>query len=102
MMEAWGTTCIPSPIDQTNEGRIESLKQFEMAGDYPDVIIGCARGGSNFAGFAFPFVRDKIVDGKKINVVAVEPKACPTLTWDFTNTTLETGPARHSWFGCTP
>ena len=59
---------------------LESLKQFEMAGDYPDVVIGCAGGGSNFAGFAFPFVRDKLVDGKDTRVVAVEPKACPTLT----------------------
>mgnify|MGYP001053861017 CR=1 FL=1 len=59
---------------------LESLKQFEMAGDYPDVVIGCVGGGSNFAGFAFPFVRDMLVDGKDTRVVAVEPKACPTLT----------------------
>ena len=74
---------------------LESLKQFEMAGDYPDVIIGCAGGGSNFAGFTFPFVRDKIVDGKKTKVVAVEPKACPTLTkglykYDFGDTACTT------------
>ncbi|MCJ7630441.1 MAG: TrpB-like pyridoxal phosphate-dependent enzyme [Longimicrobiales bacterium] len=74
---------------------LESLKQFEMAGDYPDVIIGCAGGGSNFAGFAFPFVRDKIVDGKKTRVVAVEPRACPTLTkglykYDFGDTACTT------------
>ncbi|MFH1764220.1 MAG: TrpB-like pyridoxal phosphate-dependent enzyme [Gemmatimonadota bacterium] len=74
---------------------LESLKQFEMAGDYPDVIIGCAGGGSNFAGFAFPFVRDKIVEGKKTKVVAVEPKACPTLTkglyrYDFGDTACTT------------
>jgi tryptophan synthase beta chain len=74
---------------------LESLKQFEMAGDYPDVIIGCAGGGSNFAGFAFPFVRDKIVDGKKTKVVAVEPRACPTLTkglyrYDFGDTACTT------------
>jgi len=59
---------------------LESLRQFEIAGDYPDVVIGCVGGGSNFAGFAFPFVRDKLVGGKDIRVVAVEPKACPTLT----------------------
>ena len=74
---------------------LESLKQFEMAGDYPDVVIGCAGGGSNFAGFSFPFVRDKIVDGKKTRVVAVEPKACPTLTkglykYDFGDTACTT------------
>ncbi len=70
---------------------LESLKQFEMAGDYPDVVIGCVGGGSNFAGFAFPFVRDKMVDGKDIEVIGVEPKACPTLTrglyrYDFGDT----------------
>lgn len=74
---------------------LESLKQFEMAGDYPDVIIGCAGGGSNFAGFSFPFVRDKIVDGKKTKIIAVEPKACPTLTkglykYDFGDTACTT------------
>jgi len=70
---------------------LEAMKQFEMAGDYPDVIIGCVGGGSNFAGFAFPFVRDKIVEGKKTTVIGVEPRACPTLTkglyhYDFGDT----------------
>jgi tryptophan synthase beta chain len=74
---------------------LESLKQFEMSGDYPDVVIGCAGGGSNFAGFTFPFVRDKLVEGKKIRVIAVEPKACPTLTkglykYDFGDTACTT------------
>lgn len=74
---------------------LESLKQFEMAGDYPDVVIGCAGGGSNFAGFSFPFVRDKLVDGKATKVIAVEPKACPTLTkglykYDFGDTACTT------------
>jgi tryptophan synthase beta chain len=74
---------------------LESLRQFEMAGDYPDVVIGCVGGGSNFAGFAFPFVRDKLVDGKDTRVVAVEPKACPTLTkglykYDFGDTACTT------------
>jgi tryptophan synthase beta chain len=73
----------------------EAMKQFEMAGDYPDVVIGCAGGGSNFAGFVFPFVRDKIVDGKDVKVTAVEPKACPTLTkglykYDFGDTACTT------------
>jgi tryptophan synthase beta chain len=74
---------------------LESLKQFEIAGDYPDVVVGCVGGGSNFAGFAFPFVRDKLVDGKKTRVVAVEPKACPSLTkglyrYDFGDTACTT------------
>ena len=71
---------------------LEAKKQMEMAGDYPDVVIGCVGGGSNFAGFAFPFLQDKL-DGKKPNlrVVAVEPTACPTLTegvyaYDFGDT----------------
>ena len=58
---------------------LEAKKQMEIAGDYPDVVIGCAGGGSNFAGIAFPFVYDKI-HGKKIDIYAVEPAACPTLT----------------------
>jgi tryptophan synthase beta chain len=58
---------------------LEAQKQFETLGEYPDVVIGCAGGGSNFAGFAFPFVCDKI-NGKQLRVVAVEPEACPTLT----------------------
>ena len=58
----------------------ESLKQFEQAGEYPDVVIGCAGGGSNFAGFALPFVREKLTLGKKTRVVAVEPMASPSLT----------------------
>ncbi|MCX7044863.1 MAG: TrpB-like pyridoxal phosphate-dependent enzyme [Candidatus Sumerlaeota bacterium] len=58
---------------------LEAKKQMEIAGDYPDVVIGCAGGGSNFAGLAFPFVCDKI-HGKKIDIIPVEPAACPTLT----------------------
>lgn len=58
---------------------LESKKQFEMAGDYPDVIIGCCGGGSNFGGVSFPFIQDKFA-GKDVRVVAVEPKSCPTLT----------------------
>ena len=50
-----------------------------MAGDYPDVIVGCAGGGSNFAGISLPFVRDKI-NGKEIDIIAVEPTSCPTMT----------------------
>jgi tryptophan synthase beta chain len=58
----------------------ETLKQMEMAGEYPDVVIGCAGGGSNFAGIAFPFVRENLKSGKKTRIIAVEPLACPSLT----------------------
>ncbi len=58
---------------------LEAKKQFEMIGEYPDIIIGCAGGGSNFAGLAFPFVYDKI-NGREIEIYPVEPAACPTLT----------------------
>jgi tryptophan synthase beta chain len=58
---------------------LEAKKQLEKVGDYPDIVIGCAGGGSNFAGIAFPFAYDKI-HGKKIEIYPVEPVACPTLT----------------------
>ncbi|MBI4842777.1 MAG: TrpB-like pyridoxal phosphate-dependent enzyme [Nitrospirae bacterium] len=58
---------------------LEAKKQMEKAGDYPDIVIGCAGGGSNFAGLAFPFVYDKM-NGKKIEIYPVEPAACPSLT----------------------
>lgn len=74
---------------------LEALKQMEMAGEEPDVIIGCVGGGSNFAGLAFPFVRKKITEGKKYRVVAVEPSACPSMTqgelrYDFGDTAMTT------------
>jgi tryptophan synthase beta chain len=59
---------------------LEALEQMEMAGEYPDVVIGCAGGGSNFAGFTFPFIRENLTNGQSTRVVAVEPAACPTLT----------------------
>ena len=59
---------------------LEALEQMEMAGEYPDVVIGCAGGGSNFAGFTFPFVHRNLTEGKKTRVLAVEPASCPTLT----------------------
>ena len=67
-------------LHQTVNG-LECKKQFELAGDYPDVMFGCVGGGSNFAGACYPFVGDKL-RGKKpdLKVVACEPKACPTLT----------------------
>ena len=58
----------------------EALEQMAMAGEYPDVIIACAGGGSNFAGFAFPFLRENFKNGMNTKVVAVEPASCPTLT----------------------
>ena len=70
---------------------LESIKQMEMAGDYPDVIVGCTGGGSNFAGIAFPFLGQKLRGGSDIEIVAVEPSACPSLTkgqyaYDFGDT----------------
>jgi tryptophan synthase beta chain len=58
---------------------LEAKEQLKLAGDYPDVVIGCHGGGSNFAGISFPFVADKAA-GKKVRIVAIEPTSCPTLT----------------------
>jgi len=58
---------------------LEAKEQMKMAGEYPDVVLGCHGGGSNFAGIAFPYVADKAA-GKKVRVVAMEPTSCPTLT----------------------
>ncbi|MFQ3549207.1 MAG: TrpB-like pyridoxal phosphate-dependent enzyme [Armatimonadota bacterium] len=58
---------------------LEAKKQMEMAGDYPDVVIGCVGGGSNFGGIVMPFMQDKI-NGKDVKGIAVEPLACPTIT----------------------
>jgi len=58
---------------------MEAKKQLALVGDYPDVVIGCVGGGSNFAGMAIPFVQDKIA-GKKVRCLGVEPAACPSLT----------------------
>jgi tryptophan synthase beta chain len=58
---------------------LEAKKQMEKIGEYPDIILGCAGGGSNFAGLTFPFVYDKL-NGKDIDIYPVEPAACPTLT----------------------
>jgi tryptophan synthase beta chain len=76
-------------LHQTVIGQ-ETIKQFELVDDYPDVVIGCHGGGSNFAGLALPFVRDKI-NGRNIELIAVEPTSCPTLTqgkveYDFGDT----------------
>ncbi|WP_410631750.1 TrpB-like pyridoxal phosphate-dependent enzyme [Amycolatopsis sp. cmx-4-83] len=69
----------------------EALKQFELAGDTPDVLVGCTGGGSNFGGLAFPFLREKLAGRMDPVIRAVEPAACPTLTrgkyaYDFGDT----------------
>ena len=74
---------------------LEAEKQFEIAGDYPDVVIGCAGGGSNLAGLAFPFMRHRLVDGKQTRFVAAEPRSCPSMSdgeyrYDFGDTTMLT------------
>lgn len=77
-------------LHQTVIGQ-EAMAQMEMAGEYPDVVIGCAGGGSNFAGLAFPFIGEGLRGGRKVRAVAVEPAACPTMTrgryaYDFGDT----------------
>ena len=59
---------------------LEAEKQMEMAGEYPDTIIACFGGGSNFSGLAFPFMRHNILEGRKTKFIAAEPEACPKLT----------------------
>jgi tryptophan synthase beta chain len=58
----------------------EALKQMDLAGEYPDVVIGCVGGGSNFAGIAYPFLRQNLKDGQRTRLLAVEPTAAPSLT----------------------
>ena len=70
---------------------LESEKQMDMAGEYPDIVIGCFGGGSNFSGIGFPFLRHKLTDGKEIRVIAAEPSSCPKLSrgrfeYDFGDT----------------
>jgi len=70
---------------------LEAMAQLEMANDYPDVIVGCTGGGSNFAGIAFPFLGAQLRGGRKLRIVAIEPAACPSLTrgvyaYDFGDT----------------
>ncbi len=74
---------------------LEAYKQLASVGEYPDIVIGCCGGGSNFGGIALPFVRDKI-NGKEIKIIAAEPSSCPSLTkgsysYDFGDT-AETTP----------
>jgi tryptophan synthase beta chain len=84
----------------------EAMAQLEMAGDYPDVIIGCTGGGSNFAGIVFPFLGAQLRGGKKLRIVAVEPAACPSLTrgkyaYDFGDTAHLTPLAKMHTLGST-
>jgi tryptophan synthase beta chain len=69
---------------------LEAQEQMKLAGEYPDVVIACHGGGSNFSGIALPFVRDRI-NGRKVRLVAAEPSSCPSLTkgkytWDYGDT----------------
>jgi tryptophan synthase beta chain len=66
-------------LHQTVVGE-EALKQMDLAGEYPDVVIGCVGGGSNFAGIAYPFLRQNLKDGQRTRLVAVEPTATPSIT----------------------
>ncbi|MBV6433498.1 MAG: Tryptophan synthase beta chain [Bryobacteraceae bacterium] len=77
-------------LHQTVLGQ-ECVAQMEMADDYPDIVIGCTGGGSNFAGIAFPYLGAQLRGGKAVRVIAVEPSACPSLTrgkyaYDFGDT----------------
>jgi len=77
-------------LHQTVIGQ-EAIRQMELAGEEPDVVIGCAGGGSNFAGMAFPFLYRNLHEGKKHRLLAVEPASCPSLTkgelrYDFGDT----------------
>ncbi len=77
-------------LHQTVIGQ-EAMAQMELAGDQPDIVIGCAGGGSNFAGLAFPFIGSKLRGERDLRVIAVEPAACPSLTkghyaYDFGDT----------------
>jgi tryptophan synthase beta chain len=77
-------------LHQTVIGQ-EAIGQLELAGEYPDVVVGCVGGGSNFGGVAFSFIRENLVNGRGTRIVAVEPSSCPTLTkgryvYDFGDT----------------
>jgi tryptophan synthase beta chain len=83
---------------------LEALAQMEMANDYPDIVVGCTGGGSNFSGIAFPFIGRQLRGGPAVRVVAVEPAACPSLTrglyaYDFGDTGRMTPLARMHTLG---
>ncbi len=74
---------------------LETKKQLQNIGETPDIMIGCCGGGSNFAGFVFPFIFDKMNEKRKIRFIGTEPQACPTLTkgpyrYDFGDTAMST------------
>ncbi len=92
-------------LHQTVIGQ-EAMAQMEMAGDYPDVIVGCTGGGSNFAGIVFPFLGAQLRGGRKVRIVAIEPAACPSLTrgqyaYDFGDTAHLTPLAKMHTLGST-
>ena len=92
-------------LHQTVIGQ-EAMAQLEMAGDYPDVIVGCTGGGSNFSGIVFPFLGAQLRGGRKVRIVAVEPAACPSLTrgqyaYDFGDTAHLTPLAKMHTLGST-
>lgn len=77
-------------LHQTVVG-LEAKRQFELIGDYPEILIGCVGGGSNFGGYVFPFIADKLKGKREFRAIAAEPTACPTLTkgvytYDFGDT----------------
>ena len=77
-------------LHQTIVGQ-EAQKQMELAGEYPDVVIGCVGGGSNYAGLSYPFMRERLEGKRQTRFIATEPAACPTLTkgqfaYDFADT----------------
>jgi tryptophan synthase beta chain len=92
-------------LHQTVIGQ-EAMAQMELADDWPDVVVGCTGGGSNFAGIVFPFLGAQLRGGRKIRVVAVEPAACPSLTrgayaYDFGDTAHLTPLAKMHTLGST-
>ena len=76
---ALGSTLNHVCLHQTIIGE-EARKQLEITGDYPDIVIGCFGGGSNFCGISFPFLRDNLLHDKKTRFIAAEPASCPKLT----------------------
>ncbi len=76
---ALGSTMSHVSLHQTVIG-LEAEKQMEMAGEYPDIIVACFGGGSNFSGISFPFMRHNILDGSKTKFIAAEPSSCPKMT----------------------
>jgi tryptophan synthase beta chain len=92
-------------LHQTVIGQ-EALAQFDLANDYPDVIVGCTGGGSNFSGIVYPFLGAQLRGGRKVRVIAVEPAACPSLTrgkyaYDFGDTAHLTPLAKMHTLGST-